>query len=298
MGAVKILFDVQCGVGLGDAVQMSILWRHLKKYRPWWLIDVRATKVMRGAVEPFVNRFWPSESGEVGDGYDVVQALSWADCFHTFLDRPSTKVAYALKFMFGIDEYDPELGRYQVTPEDSVSLPSLPPGAVCVHFSGASRREDKDLPAADVNAVWKFAVENRVFLADINMMTGVRGVGQLASVIRKAAAFVGIDSGPGKVASATDTPTLICWTGHHPLRYHDPAPNTTHLIPEKWCELEPFVSGLGSADHRNHMLAHRFFMDNYRFVTYRRGELAKEACRWVSETLWTANLQIARKRQS
>ena len=103
------------------------------------------------------------------------------------------------------------------------------------------------------------------------------------NVIGRAAAFVGIDSGPWKVASATDTPTLICWTGHHPLRYHDPAPNTTHLIPEDWHGMTPFSGKpyFSSAEHD----AFEYFVANYRHRTYQPGELAKEACRWLKETL-------------
>ncbi len=105
----------------------------------------------------------------------------------------------------------------------------------------------------------------------------------LTATISLADAFVGIDSGPGKIASATDTPSLICWTGHHPLRYHDPAPNTTHLIPEDWNKLPPLDC---MADSLPLFLdAARFFTRNYKFITYRPGELAQEACRWLRETL-------------
>ena len=65
------------------------------------------------------------------------------------------------------------------------------------------------------------------------------------AVIRQCAAFVGIDSGPSKCASSTDTPALVIWTGHHPAPFHDPAENTTHLVPRGYHGLEPVCNDAG-----------------------------------------------------
>ncbi len=286
MNSVRILFDLRSGIGIGDACQMSILWRHLRKYRPNWIIDVRAPEPFRGATEPFVWRFWPSEGPDPDGEYESVQALSWTDCFHTFGDRPSTKVTYALKFMFGISEYDPSLGRYVVEPEALTEKDRTLVPLVGVHFKGASHPERKNLPLEDRDAIRRCVSDLGAIPCGLEHF---RGVGQLAWAINGCKAFVGIDSGPGKVASATETPALICWTGHHPLRYHDPAPNTTHLIPKAWIALPPFDEPKESWAVLDHdcvwRRAYDYFLTNYNFRTYAPGELGKEACQWLREVL-------------
>lgn len=53
----------------------------------------------------------------------------------------------------------------------------------------------------------------------------------LAALIGQVELMVGIDSGPGHVAGATETPTLIAWVRHHPVQYYGLSPNVTHLVP-------------------------------------------------------------------
>ena len=289
MNTVRLLFDLRSGFGVGDGVQTSILWKHLRKHRPHWVIDVRAPGAFAGAILPFVRRFWPSEGPDPDGEYEAVHQLNWTDCFDTFADRPSTKVAYALRWMFGIEEYDPALGRYEVVTRENeggfaASIAEACDGHdfVVVHSKGSSHPERKNLSDADARSVKNFASDLRLVPLDLDFQEYV-GVGKMHGLISRAAAFVGIDSGPGKVASATDTPTLICWTGHHPLRYHDPAPNTTHLIPERWHAMSPF--GDDGTAIKNRMAACRYFLDNYKHKIYEPGQLAAEACRWLRETL-------------
>ncbi len=95
------------------------------------------------------------------------------------------------------------------------------------------------------------------------------------AVISQCKAFVGIDSGPSKCASATDTPTLVVWTGHHPAPFHDPAPNTTHLVPVGYHGLEPVCNDYDVI---------RWFEANYNVRQYVSDPVV-EVERWLAEVL-------------
>ena len=86
----------------------------------------------------------------------------------------------------------------------------------------------------------------------------------IAALIAQAKLFVGIDSGPGHIAASTDTPSVIVWTGHHPVHYCAPSANAVHLVPEDHRELLR-----GRADD-----GERFFESHYRYRTYRDLQIA------------------------
>ncbi len=280
---VRILFDIGTGVGLGDAVQQTILFKHIRRYRPHWDFDIACHHSLMSCYLGCCRQVWNSEAAAPHE-YDNVIRLNWTDVFETFPDRPSTKVAFALKNTFGINNYDMGLGRYEIP--ESEMLTVICPYVAC-HFKGVSHRKDKDLGGEDCEAIAR-GVANLGF---VGRSISNQKFSETARIIRQANAFIGIDSGPGKIASATDTPSLICWTGHHPLRYHDPAPNTTHLIPSNWEFMPPFVGEVPNARRPGRTpqtleeLAADYFINNYKFITYRPGELAQEACRWLRETL-------------
>ncbi len=100
----------------------------------------------------------------------------------------------------------------------------------------------------------------------------------IAALISLSELFIGVDSGPGKVASATETPSLICWHGHHPIQFHDPAPNTVHLVPDHHRKMTPVDDRPG---------IYEYFERAYRFRTYAggMGGLAQAAAEWVGEQL-------------
>lgn len=96
-----------------------------------------------------------------------------------------------------------------------------------------------------------------------------------AAIISQCEAFVGIDSGPGKCAGATETPTLICWHGHSPVLFHDPAPNTTHLVPSNHREMDLLRGNAAVAD---------WFESNYFWRTYQdQGDLVRSVKAWLGE---------------
>ncbi len=275
-----ILLHLSGGFALGDSVQFTIVLKHLKKYRPDWVLDCCCPEDYAFILAPFCHRVFGGDTAE-GSYASVIQ-LTWGDCFSLFPDRPSTKVAYTLKHVFGIDEYDPELGSYELEHTDESASSRQP--RVVLHAEGRSYKDRKNLSVGQLSAIVD-GVEN-VGLHPV-MASNFRDLKQMIAAIADARAFIGIDSGPSKVASATRTPTLVVWTGHHPLRYHDPAPNTTHLVPVGWVTLPPFdgLNGSWSSPSTVWREAYRYFANNYKFITYQPGELAKEACRWLKETL-------------
>lgn len=95
----------------------------------------------------------------------------------------------------------------------------------------------------------------------------------IAALIAQAALFVGIDSGPAHLAGATDTPSVVVWTRHHPVHYFGLADHVLHLVP---------------ADHEQRLYAYAdrgrdFFARHYRHRVYR--ELAVALSRVIEEAL-------------
>ena len=274
MNKIKVLLNLT-RMGLGDTVQFGIVLKHLTRYRPHWVVDCVTEWSLKHAVESLCNTWMSEADASILKHYDVAINLSANEFFCTFPDRPSTRVATLLRGTFGIEQYDADLGRYEVwnipIRQEEWFATFHQPEVVC-HFASASYKLKKEIPQKDQSQIF--------FNGAVTCDLGFRkfNVGELATFIRGAKAFVGIDSGPGKVASSTDIPTLICWTGHHPIRYHDPAPNTTHLIPVDWPSLPPF-------DEPGGVDALSFFRANYRFRTYVPGELGIEARQWLKEVL-------------
>lgn len=266
-------------------MQMSAVLRHVKKYRPEWTVSYQAEEgkhqVARGLV---ADHFAYGQGPE--RHYDAEVLITLYETFPDWPDRPNTRVATCLHEHFGIP-WDAECGRYRVdiSRECKVRANTLfngirkdRRGVLGVHLLGTTSKEKKDL------TYWqgeKIALQIRR-LGMVPWLFGPSVTGELyewgatpemnCAVIDSCEAFVGIDSGPGKCASATDTPSLIVWTGHHPAMFHDPAPNTTHLVPRDYHDLLP---------------SHAFvpwFESHYQIRKY-DGDPVPEVCRWLRETL-------------
>ena len=147
--------------------------------------------------------------------------------------------------------------------------------AVAVHYQGISAKDKKDLTHEQANAICNYIRD----LGCVPYMMGNVPLGYNAEVncaiISQCRAFVGIDSGPAKCASATDTPSLVVWTGHHPAQFHDPAPNTTHLVPVGYHSFKPVY------DNEDIIM---WFLANYS-VRHYFGDPVGEINRWLSEIL-------------
>lgn len=291
---VRVLVSLTRGYGLGDAVQMSAVLRHVKKYRPEWTVDFQAEpgreSVGRGHC---ANIFCYGQQPDVRYGAEVQIVLY--DTFANWHDRPNTRVTSCLHEKFGL-EWDSECGRYQVLvrPETrELARRLIPRNSVAIHYSGDSAKHKKDLTVEQAQEICeqvkKFGfspliLDWRIDPLSINIK-GVRSLGfdpilgrdaeVQCAVLSECIAFVGVDSGPSKCASATDTPSLVCWTGHHPAPFHDPAPNTTHLVPAGYHGLEPVCSDPGVV---------KWFEVNHRVRVY-SNSLVREVGSWLSETL-------------
>ncbi len=307
------------GHGLGDAVQFSVVLKHLQKYRPDWSIEVWGLRGKHSAWRGLCRRAYHEQELRPSATYDRTLELHWWENYNRYRDRPNSKITNCLKEVFGLD-WDESLGRYQVafSEEDKAVtgsyLTSIGCGrqaggrfnAAVIHYQGNTSVEKKNLQHPDIQLLCERLInlglvpiildwdrrsplpdDRRIFcprvaVGDIWGGFGSGDAARITALIAQASLFVGIDSGPGKCASATDTPAIIVWTGHHPLQFHDPAPNTLHLVTEEHATMPP-LNGDGQ------LLA--LFQRLYRFKTYSRSALATFLLETVDGVLAPAALE-------
>lgn len=296
MTQLNILISLHSGYGVGDGAQMSAVLRHLRKHRPDWVIDYRADEGKHQAGYDIVSdhfAFGTSHPSGCSRHYDGEVEICLFDTWANWHDRPNTRVSSCLHEVFGLP-WDESCGRYEInvpwqTMEQGERLmPSIPGRYVALHYRGDSSPARKDLSHEQATAIcagiraaggcpllldWR----GQWPLHEEKVLPGVHGrdVSVNAAVISQCAAYVGIDSGPSKCASATSTPALVIWTGHHPAPFHDPAPNTTHLVPEGYHGLFPVCNDPGVI---------QWFEAHHAVRTYRDDPVA-EACAWLREVL-------------
>ncbi|MGL4464843.1 MAG: hypothetical protein ACRC1K_22035, partial [Planctomycetia bacterium] len=105
---------------------------------------------------------------------------------------------------------------------------------------------------------------------------GVGDAATLAALIGWGRAFVGIDSGPQKVAAAVAaTPAVGVWTGHHPLHYCAPAAHMVHIVPEDHVRLLRVDRDAGG----------RRFAELYRHEKYGAGRRVDAVLKAMGEAL-------------
>jgi FkbM family methyltransferase len=301
--------------GLGDAVQATVVLKHLAAARPDWTVDVWSKRGKHSAFHGLCRRsYHDQENHPPQSAYARVFDLGWYENYNRYGDRPNSKITNCLAEVFGIP-YDPALGRYEVRPtaealraaETYLRSLGLEPGpdgrfsVALVHYEGNTSQEKKNLTHEEAAVAVGAALETgltpvildwdrrsplpdgkRIFCPGVGPDDPWGGFGSgdcgvLTALIARAAVFIGIDSGPGKCASATETPTVIAWTRLHPMQFHDPAPNTLHLIPTWHRELPPMENAAVA----------RYFETHYRYACYARGELAS---RLASEVWGVAGL--------
>jgi hypothetical protein len=301
--------------GLGDCTQFGVVLKHLRRHRPDWNVDVLCGRGKHTALVGLCRRVYHDQEEAPGGPYDQKIDIGWYENYSRYPDRPNTKITNCLREVFGLD-YDADLGRYRVDVTDAArhrvekylyahNIRALPSGKypiVLIHYEGNTSTWKKNLSHWQVEPLVKLIQEcgrvpiildwdrrsplpdqktilcPGVSLDDIWGGFGSGDAATIAAFISLSEAFVGIDSGPGKVASSTSTPTLICWRGHHPIQFHDPAENTLHLVPEEHYRLPPI------GEDGREMIA--YFHEHYQFATY-RGEhgLVSEALDWLGRIL-------------
>jgi hypothetical protein len=306
---VHMLISLKQGYGLGDAAQMSAVLRHVVAARPSWVIDFCATAGRHTAGHGIVRNTFTFDDPAPASHYDREVEIILYDSFHNWADRPNTRVSSCLHERFGLP-WVAELGRYQLNVTEaafytafdflySIRAPDIAQRkakVVAVHYQGDSSKDKKDLTHLQAEHVCNHIMNLRrmpVLLdwrntSPLTDMLNIPTVGRIkcaddwgkncmmnAALISQCEAFVGIDSGPAKCASATDTPTLVTWIGHHPAPFHDPAPNTTHNVPTDYHGLEPVCNSPGVIE---------FFEKNYNVRKY-DGNPVKEIKQWLTEQL-------------
>lgn len=305
---VNMLVSLYPGYGMGDAVQLSSVLRHLRKHRPHWRVDYQAPEGQHQAGRGLVANHFATGTPYPSDHYDREVQVVLFDTWANWGDRPNTRVSSTLHERFGL-EWDRECGRYHVEVSESAAAMAsvltcqdhgLVKGKnyrrVAIHYQGDSSPDKKNL-THDQALVLCRQVER---LGYTPMLLDWRGQSPLPSrhhvltvggksfsekwggniemncaVISQCAAFVGIDSGPSKCASATDTPALVIWTGHHPAPFHDPAPNTTHLCPRGYHGLYPVCDSPS-------VIA---WFERHYAVRHYEGDPVREACLWLEGVL-------------
>lgn len=295
---INVLITLYRGYGMGDAVQMSAVLRHLRKYRPEWRIDFQAQAgrwcIGRGIVE----NVFSYEDRYPTPYYDGETQIILYDKYWAWGDRPETRVSSCLRDRFGL-AWDESCGRYQVQVTEIADHNAsiiTPRRAVALHYQGDSAADRKNLAHATASEIcdaimdasrypllldWRdncpIANRSRVYSVGKWKEASLWGgdAEMNCAVIRRCDAFIGIDSGPSKCASATTTPSLVVWTKHHPALFHDPAPNTTHLVPVDFHSLHPVC---------NNPDVVKFFDSHYSVRTYKDSPVPAIR-RWLSEVL-------------
>lgn len=297
--------------GLGDVVQFSVVLKHLRQHRPDWEVHVRCGRGKHSALIGQCAGVTHDQEPPPGGHWDTEATLGWYENYSCFEDKPNSKITNCLAEVFGMG-YDASLGRYRVEISDearcrarayleSIGVPAVFGGhkyaAVLLHYEGNTSTWKKNLKHWQAKVLCDQIVRSRrvpivldwdrrsplpdqetIFCprpgeSDIWGNFGSGDAAVIAALIELAEAYLGVDSGPGKVASATSTPALIAWRDHHPIQFHDPAPNTTHLLPTNWQKLPPVIDRPGVG---------RYFEKHYKFTTY-HGEfgLVEEAGSWL-----------------
>lgn len=295
---MNVLISLYKGYGLGDGCQMSAVLRHVRRYRPHWIIDYQAEAGKECVGRGIAHNVFAYGQPYAHEYYDAEVQIILYDTWANWGDRPNTRVSSCLHERFGLG-WDAECGRYEIHIREEVRRQAreiVPFGAVGFHYRGDSSPDRKNLSHTQAEGV----VEAILSLGKIPLLIDWRHESPLrrrndiwttgdhsfsldwgrdaeknCAVISQCEAFVGIDSGPGKCASATDTPALIVWTGHHPAPFADPAPNTTHLVPVGYHGLFPVCEDAG-------VMA--FFEQHYHVRQY-QGDPVSEIERWLQEVL-------------
>lgn len=301
MHEMNVLVSLYKGYGLGDSVQVSVILQHLVKHRPSWIIDYQAEEGKHQVGRGIINGRTFAHGQEPPNpkiNYDAYVQITLYDKYVKYTDRPNTHIVSCLKDQLAIN-WDVSCGRYKVDISSQADFSAsmvVPRKAVAIHYQGKSCSENKNLTHEQASRICD--VIKRIgyipLLIDWNDTSPVRHEPQTIStggydwslawgslpemncaVISRCSAFIGIDSGPAKCASATNTPSLVVWTKHHPVKYHDPADNTTHLIPVNHSSLLPEHNREGVID---------WFNKNYNTITYDTNLIPK-ITNWLLRTL-------------
>jgi ADP-heptose:LPS heptosyltransferase/2-polyprenyl-3-methyl-5-hydroxy-6-metoxy-1,4-benzoquinol methylase len=296
--------------GLGDAVQLAIVLKHLRHYHPTWNVDVNAQIGKHTIFQDLCAKSGVMDRSPLPRAaYDEVHKLDWSENRASSCHWPSTKPSRCLQDVFRLTPIA-ELCRYSIHiserakemaraylqsicksgPNETGRFP-----AVLIHYQGNTSRERKDLPDDLIREVCEVSKrcgmvpvildwDRRSSLVDGvsihnpgtgNNLWGGFGTGDgevLAALIEASTLMIGVDSGPLHVAGATSTPTIGVWTHHHPVHFFDLADNVIHLVPgdHESYIRAPSAGESGCKECQGCKGAAKFFTDNYRHRVYKQ----------------------------
>jgi ADP-heptose:LPS heptosyltransferase/2-polyprenyl-3-methyl-5-hydroxy-6-metoxy-1,4-benzoquinol methylase len=307
--------------GLGDAVQLTAVLKHLRKQRPDWDIDVASLVGKHSAFSGLCRNTFAIDRDSLNQSeYGQVFRLDWEECRTPKSDCPSTKVTQCLSTVFQLSPVN-DLCKYEVAQSELATsrarqyLESICDAgadqngrfpAVLIHYEGNTSSDKKNLSHELVREVCEVVLTSGAVPVILDwdrrspLPDGVRihnpgpdhplwgdiGTGDaemLAALIEASRLMIGVDSGPLHVAGATSTPTIGVWTHHHPVHYFDLADNVLHLVPGNHEQLAHGAPALA------------FFTQNYKFRTYK--QLDVDLCAHVESLLTGQDFeQIANRR--
>lgn len=304
---MNVLISLHKGYGIGDAVQVSVILQHLTKYHPDWSISYQAEEGKYQVGRGIVPHHFAYGSRYPVDHYDEEKLICLYDKWYNFQDRPNTHVVACLLHSFGIN-WDRECGGYKISlPDEAVRSARYSIDKVwgcngvrpvAVHHKGDTAKVWKDLTehqTSDICGVIANLGRTPLLMdwrneSPLSHEPGIRTTGRQhfskfwgssvemnTAVISQCAAFIGIDSGPAKCAGATNTPSLVIWTRHHPAQFYDLAPNVTHLVPYNYHSFYPVYDHQDVAD---------WFEKNHQVMYYREDKgMTREVKVWLEEVL-------------
>src|SRR6516162_7942415 len=100
--------------GLGDAVQLTVVLKHLARYRPEWQVDVYCGRGKHSALRGLCRHVYHDQEPQPpACEYDTVADVGWYENYSRFTDRPNSKITNCLHEVFGLG-WDESLARYEV----------------------------------------------------------------------------------------------------------------------------------------------------------------------------------------
>ncbi|MBI3861707.1 MAG: FkbM family methyltransferase [Planctomycetia bacterium] len=166
--------------GLGDASQLSIILKHLQKYRPNWRVDVAALVGKHSVFHGMCRKVYilEKESPPCCE-YQQRFNVEWHECQTAYADSPSTKAERCLREEFGIAP-DPELCTYTQQVRDETRalarayLEKICAGksdlqnpksesrfpVVLIHYEGNTSTEYKNIPSPVIARLCEDIIED------------------------------------------------------------------------------------------------------------------------------------------
>lgn len=304
--------------GLGDAVQFTIILKHLKKEYPNWAIYTETTYGKESCFNGLVHHTYnvqkdpsdPKNFNKVINFFFPEPNTNTSNLSAKF-KVPATKTTDAIVNDLKI-EPDPKLFTYEINIQEHVKnmvkeyMNTIPNrnGIVTIHHHASSSPHNKDIDERDLIKLCDSLIHNgytplildwkgsklpdqkRIFtpvLSNPIWMGKPHGdAGVIASIIDQSRLFIGVDSGPLHIAGSTQTPSIGYWKFHHPVHYYDFS-HVVHMVQH---------------DHLKYMKSRKievtdgFFQENYKHRWYASNNRANSIIDTVYEVLNSSKEKI------